>query len=104
MEVDGSLVMGLGDILRQQDPPGQVPAHLSSDIVPLGGGDHGVLVGVLLSQFLIFVAEQGEDGLVGGVGLAHQGPVIAVDDVGLGQMELVLRHQALLHQVLDVLH
>ena len=104
VEVDGPLVMGLGDILRQQDPPGQVPAHLSSDIIPLGGGDHGVLVGVLLSQFLIFVAEQGEDGLVGGVGLAHQGPVIAVDDVGLGQMELVLRHQALFHQVLDVLH
>ena len=104
VEVDGSLVVGLGDVLGQQDAPGQVPAHLAGDIVPLGGGDHGVLVGVLLSQLFVLVAEQGEDGLVGGVGLAHQGPVIAVDDIGLGQVELVARHQALLHQILDVLH
>ena len=104
VEVNGALVVGLGDVLGQQDAPGQVPAHLTGDIVPLGGGDHGVLVGVFLGQLLIFVAEQGEDGLVGGVGFAHQGPVIAVDDVGLGQMELVFRNQSLLHQVLDVLH
>ena len=104
VEVDRSLVVGLGDVLGQQDAPGQVPAHLAGDIVPLGGGDHGVLVGVLLSQLFVLVAEQGEDGLVGGVGLAHQGPVIAVDDVGLGQVELVLRYKPLLHQILDVLH
>ena len=104
VEVDGPLVVGLGDLLGQEDAPGQVPAHLAGDIVPLGGGDHGVLVGVLLGQLLVLVAQQGEDGLVGGVGPAHQGPVIAVDDIGLGQVELVARHQALLHQVLDVLH
>ena len=104
VEVDGPLVVGLGDVLGQQDAPGQVPAHLAGDVVPLGGSDHGVLVGVFLGQLLIFVAEQGEDGLVGGVGFAHQGPVIAVDDVGLGQQELILRYQGLLHHVLDVLH
>ena len=104
VEVDGPLVVGLGDMLGQQDAPGQIPAHLPGDIVPLGGGDHGVLVGVLLRQLLVLVAQQGEDGLVGGVLLADQGAGIAVDDVGLGQMELVFRNQSLLHQVLDVLH
>ena len=88
MEVDGPLVVGLGDVLGQQDAPGQVPAHLAGDVVPLGGSDHGVLVGVLLRQLLVLVAQQGEDGLVGGVRLADQGPVIAVNDVGLGQVEL----------------
>ena len=104
MEVDGSLVVGLGDDIGQQQTAGQVPAHLAGDVVPLGGGDHGVLVGVLLGQLLVLVAQQGQDGLVGGVGLAHQGPVIAVDDIGFGQVELVLLHQPLLHQVLDILH
>ena len=104
VEVDGSLVVGLGDVLGQQDAPGQVPAHLAGDVVPLGGSDHGVLVGVLLRQLLVLVAQQGEDGLVGGVLLADQGAGIAVDDVGLGQQELILRYQGLLHHVLDVLH
>ena len=104
VEVDGPLVVGFGDVLGQEDAAGQVPAHLAGDVVPLGGGDHGVLVGVLLGQLLVLIAQQGEDGLVGGVSLAHQSPVIAVNDIGLGQVELVLRHQALLHQVLDVLH
>ena len=104
VEVDGSLVVGLGDVLGQQDAPGQVPAHLAGDVVPLGGSDHGVLVGVLLRQLLVLVAQQGEDGLVGGVLLTDQGAGIAVDDVGLGQQELILRYQGLLHHVLDVLH
>ena len=104
VEVDGSLVVGLGDDIRQQQTAGQVPAHLAGDVVPLGGGDHGVFVGVLLGQLLVLIAQQGQDGLVGGVGLAHQGPVIAIDDIGFGQVELVLLHQPLLHQVLDILH
>ena len=36
--------------------------------------------------------------------LTDQGAGIAVDDVGLGQQELILRYQGLLHHVLDVLH
>ena len=104
MEVDGALVVCLGDIFRQQDAAGQIPAHLTGDVIPLGGGDHGVLIGVLLGQLLVLVAQQGEDGLIGGVLLAHQSPGVAVDDVGLGQIELILIHQALLHQVLDLLH
>ena len=104
VEVDGPLVVGLGDVLGQEDAPGQVPAHLAGDVVPLGGGDHGILVGVLLGQLLVLVAQQGQDGLVGGIGLPDQGPVVAVNNIGLGQVEHVPLHQPLLHQVLDVLH
>lgn len=99
VEVDGALVVSLGDILRQQDAAGQVPAHLAGNVVTLGGGDHGVLIGVLLGQLLILIAQQGEDGLIGRVLLAHQSPGITIDNVSFGQIELVLIHQALLHQV-----
>ena len=104
VEVEHALVVGLGDVLGQEDAPGQVPAHLPGNVVPLGGGDGGVLVGVLLRQLLVVVADQGEDGLVGGVGLAHQGPGVAVDDVGLGQLVLAGGHQLGLHHILYVLH
>ena len=104
VEVDRALVVSLGDILRQQDAAGQVSAHLTGNVVALSGGDHGVLIGVLLGQLLILIAQQGEDGLIGRVLLAHQSPGITIDNVSLGQIELVLIHQALLHQVLDLLH
>ena len=104
MEVNGALVVGLGDVLGQQDAPGQVPAHLAGDVVPLGRGDGSVLVGVLLRQILIVVADQGQDGFVGGVGLAHQSPGVAVDNIGLGQLVLARGHEFGLHHVLDVLH
>ena len=104
VEVDGPLVVGLGDVFGQKNAPGQVPAHLTRDVVPLGGGDHGVLVGVLLGQLLVLVAQQGQNGLVGGVGLPDQSPVIPVDDIGLGQVEHIALHQSLFHQILDILH
>ena len=104
VEMNGPLVVGLGDMLRQQDAPGQIPAHLAGDVVPLGGGDHGVLVGVLLGQLLVLVAQQGQNGFVGGIGLPDQRPVVAVNNVGLGQLEFIALHQSLLHQVLDILH
>ena len=37
VEVDHALVVGLGDVLGQEDAAGQVPAHLPGDVVPLGG-------------------------------------------------------------------
>ena len=104
VEVDGPLVVGLGDVLGQEDAPRQIPAHLPGDVVPLGGGDGGVLVGVLLRQLLVVVANQRQNGLVGGVGLAHQRPRIAVDDVRLGQLVLAGGHQLGLHHVLNILH
>ena len=99
-----ALVMGLGDFLRQQNPAGQVPGHLTGDIIPLGGGNDGIFIAVFLGQFLVGVVEQAEDAFVGGVLLPNQGAVIAVDDVVLGQNILVLLHQLSLHHVLNVLH
>ena len=104
VEVEHALVVGLGNLLRQKDAAGQIPAHLAGDVVPLGRGDGSVLVGVLLRQILIVVADQGQDGFVGGVGLAHQSPGVAVDNIGLGQLVLARGHEFGLHHVLDVLH
>ena len=104
VKVQHALVMGLGDLLRQQDAPGQVPGHLAGDVVPLGGCDDGVLVAVLLGQLLIGVVEQAENALIGGVLPPDQGPVIAVNDIALGQGVLVQGHEPGLHHILNVLH
>ena len=84
VEVEQPFVMGLGDLLRQQDAAGQVPADDAGDVVPLGGSDGGVLVGVLLRHLLVGVVEQAENRLVGGVLLPSQGAEVAVEDVGFG--------------------
>ena len=104
VEVEQTLVMGLGDLLRQQDAAGQVPADDAGDVVPLGGSHGGILVGVLLRHLLVGVVEQAEDGLVGGVLLPSQRAEVAVEDVGFGELVLAALHQLPFHHILDVLH
>ena len=69
MEVDDALLMGLHDILGQQDTVGDVPADLAGHIVTLGGVDHRVLIGVFLLGLLVVALDEAEDLVVGGVGL-----------------------------------
>ena len=99
-----ALVVGLGDFLRQEDAAGQVPADDAGNVVPLGRGYGGILVGVLLSHLLVGVVEQVQDGLVCGVLLPGQGADVAVDDIGLGQLIFAGLHQFAFYHVLDVLH
>ena len=61
MEVNGTLVVGLGNVLGQQLTPGQVPTRQASDIITLGGGEHRILVGVLLRHFLVLSLHQAKD-------------------------------------------
>ena len=104
VEVDDALPVGLHDLLGQQDPLCNVPAHLAGHVVPLGGIHHRVLVGVLLLGLLVVALDEGEDLVVGGVGLAHQGPGIAIGDVVLGHLKGPVGHDVVLHHVLNLLH
>ena len=104
VEVDDTLVVGVHDVLRQQDAVGDVPADLAGHIVPLGGVHHRVLVGVLLLGLLVVALDQAEDLVVRGVGLAHKRAGIAVGDVVLGHLKSAVRHDVVLHHVLDLLH
>ena len=104
VEMDDALLMSLHNILRQQQAVGDVPGHLSGHIIPLGGVHHGIFVGVLLLGLLVVALDEGEDLVVGGVGLAHQGPGIAVGDVVLGHLKGPMGHNVVFHHILDFLH
>ena len=58
MEMKHAIVMGQGDMLRQQHTPGHVPGDLTGDVIPLGGSQTCVLVGILLRQFLVLIADE----------------------------------------------
>ena len=104
VEVDDALLMGLHNILGQQQTVGNIPGHLAGHIIPLGGVHHGIFVGVLLLGLLVVALDEGENLVVGGVGLAHQGPGIAVGDVVLGHLKGPVGHDVVLHHVLNLLH
>ena len=104
VEVDDALLVGLHDVRRQQQPLTQVPGDLAGHVVPLGGVDHRVLVGVLLLGLLVAALDKAEDLLIGGVAAADQGAGIAVGDVVLGHLVGAVGHDLVLHQVLDLLH
>ncbi len=104
VEMDDTLIMGPGNLFRQHHPAGQVTGHFPGNQVTLGGHHDGVLVGVFLHDILVLVADQAQDGFIGGVGLPDQGPVVAVDDVGLGQFIMPPDHDLFFHHVLDVFH
>ena len=104
VEVDDALPVGFHNLLRQQDPLRDVPAHLAGHIVPLGGVHHRVLVGVFLLGLLVAALDEGEDLLVGGVGAANQRAGIAVGHIVLGDLIGAVGHDLVLHQILYFLH
>ena len=71
---------------------GEVLGNLAGHVVALDGVDDGVLVGVLLLGLLVVALDQGQDLVVGGVGLAHERAGIAVGDVVLGDLKRAVRH------------
>ena len=66
VEVDQALIVCLDDLRVQQQAGGQVFGDLTSHIVTLDAVHGGVLVGVLLLDFLVLALDQAEDALVGG--------------------------------------
>ena len=104
MEVDDALIVGLHDVLGQQNAVGDVPADLAGHIVPLGGVHHRVLVGVLLLGLLVVALDEAEDLVVGGIGLTHQRTGVAVGDIVLGHLESAVGHDIVLHHILYLLH
>ena len=104
MEVDDALLVGLHDVLGQQDAAGQVAADLAGHVVPLHRVNHGILVAVFLLGLLVVALDEAEDLRVGGVGLADFFPVIAVADIVAGHVVGAAGHDGRLHHVLDFLH
>ena len=104
VEVDDALPVGLHDLLGQQDPLCNVPAHLAGHVVPLGGIHHRVLVGVLLLGLLIAALDEGENLLVGGIGAADQGTGIAVGHIVLSHLKGAVGHDLVLHKILYLFH
>ena len=83
MEVDDALVMGLDDLLGQQDAAGEVLADFAGHIVALGGVDDGVFVGVFLLGLFVVALDEAEDLVVGGVCPAGKVAGEAIADVAL---------------------
>ena len=103
MEVDDALLMGLYDVLGEQDSLGQVLGDLTGHIVALGAVDDRVLVGVLLLDLLIHLVDEGEDAVVRRIGLSGDLSLVAVADILLCDLISAHLHDAGLHHVLDVL-
>ena len=78
MEVDNTGIMSIHDVLGQQNTAGDVLGHLACHIVTLHGVDGGVLVGVLLLDFLVVALDEAENPVVRGVGLTQQAAGVAV--------------------------
>ena len=103
VEVDDAGLVGGDHFLGQQDALGDVLGHLARHVVTLDGVDGGVLVGVLLLDFLVVALDEAEDAVIGGVGLTQQAAGVAVGDVFLGHLVVAVGHDTLFHQVLDLL-
>ena len=104
VEMDDALVMRLDDIGGQQDAVGDIAGDLAGHVVPLGGIDHRVFIGIFLLGFLVAALDEGKDLFIGGIAAAHQTAGVAVGDVALGDFKGAVSHDLLFHQVLNFLH
>ena len=104
MEVDDALLMGLHNILGQQNALGDILADLASHIVALHRVHGGIFVGIFLLDLFVVALDESQDLLVRGVGFTHQGTGIAISNITAGQGIGAVGHDLFLHQILDLLH
>lgn len=104
MEVDNAFLVRLDHLGRQQHTHGQVLGNLARHVVALDRVDGGVLVGVLLLDFLVVAFDQGQNAVVGGVVGALQALDIAVGDIFAGHLMRTGFHDGIFHKVLDLFH
>ena len=95
--------MSLDHLARQKHAHGEILGDLARHVVALDGVDGGVLVGVLLLDFLVIALDKSEDLVVGRVALTLEVLKIAIDDVLARDLELVERHDLILDHILDFL-
>ena len=103
VEVDDAGLMGLHDFFGQQNPPGDVFRDLASHVIPLNGIHRGVFIGVFLLDFLVVAFDEGENPVIGGVGLPDEAPGVAVSDVLFGHLKGTVGHNGLFYQILNFL-
>ena len=104
VEVDEAFLMRLNDLRVQQQAGSQVFGNLTGHIVALDAVDGGVLVGVLLLDFLVLALDEAQDALVGGVGLALEALDIAVGDIVAGNVMGLDVHELVFHHILYLFH
>ena len=104
VEMDDSFLVRLDDFLGKQQAAGDVLGDFSCHIVALDAVDHRILVAVFLLDLLVLAFQKREDPGVGGVGMAGQGAVVTIADVGTGHLVCPRPHQLGLDHVLDLLH
>ena len=104
MEVNNAGVVGVHDFFRQQHSASQVLAHLACHIVTHNGVNLGVLIGVFLIGQLVGAVNQTHNGIVGGVCLTNQAPLVPIGDICPGQCIGAVTHNLEFHQVLNFLY
>ena len=104
VEMDDALLVRLHDVGGQQQTLGQILADLSGHVVALYAVDRGIFIGILLFHLFVVALDEGEDAVVGGIGLTNQGALITVSDIIARQLEGAGGHDLVLHHVLDLFH
>ena len=103
VEMDDALLVSLDDLLREQYAARQILADFARHIVALRGVDDRVFVGILLLDLLICLINQGENALVGCVGLTSEISLVTVAHVFLRDLKTAHLHDSGLDHLLDVL-
>ena len=104
VEVDDAFLVRFDDLRGKQHTHRQILADLTGHIVALDAVDGGVLVGVLLLDFLVVALDQGQNLVVRGVVGAFEALHIAVGDVLTGHLIRAGGHDGILDDILNLFH
>ena len=104
MKMNNTFFMGFYNLLWKQDTHSQILADLTSHVITLGRVDHRILVRILLLYFFVQLVDQGQNPIIGSVGLAGQLSLIAVTHILLCYLVSTHLHNAGLDDILDILY
>ena len=81
MEMDEACLVSRNDILVEKESLGDILAYLTGHIVTLNAVDGGILIGILLLDLFVVALDEGQDLLVGGIGLTDKLSLISVGNI-----------------------
>ena len=103
VEMDKPGIMCRDNIGRQEDTARQVLGDLARHIVALHGIDGGILVGILLLDFLIVAFDEREDLRIRRIGTPDERTRITVGDILSRDRKRLLVHDLIFDKILDLL-
>ena len=104
VEMNEACFVSCYNIFIKKKSLGDILTYLTCHIVTLNAVDGGILIGILLLNLFVVALDEGQDLLVGRIGLTYELSLITISDIRSCDGKSPLVHDLVLDHILDLFH